>query len=1235
MSATKSAAAEKPVEEKKVEGDAKVTFAKQESGGKDKDAADSANQAHTILGRYGSFKTSGNIAKDSKDAKRKVTISKLDEAKTILQMAIRHASSDQYFWIAALLSTATLRISLVKVASRMVSQINRAIHTRDGPSFQTSLVNRFAISIAVVGATQAVLYVQNRLAQVWHIGLTKQLHDRYFSKQMFFHLGRANMKDGDQRIAVDAQETLLILSQIAEKLVTTFSLGTYFTGIVAREIGLASAVGPWVFVYAMKKLTDLVPLDWRRLAGLMEFQFGMYRGQHNRLAQHGEAVAALQGAELEGNRLRDCLEKTEQAQRIFWNALNTYITSQGLTTQYAPMVFSPLVVLFPFLKQRQNTAETMATATYQIQIFLEAMTATGSLASSLLDLQRVGGNAKRVTDLLAAFDKIDAEQAEASAAFRQGTDSIEFSGVDVVTPNGHTLVEDLSFKLEKGNNLIIVGHNGAGKSSIFRCLGGLWQVKKGTITKPGTGTGLHGEVFYIPQKPYNLVGTLEEQVAYPKFGTKMSKDQLANLLEIVDLKYLLEREGEVDWERVLSLGEQQRLAMVRLLFHSPKFAVLDECTSAVSAEMERRFYTFCADRSITCITISHRPALQHFHDQVLSIGIGKKGYKLDKIVKTAQTEVRQATIVGAGALVQAPPPKKQKLSFFTYVKRVIRVLGIAKDKNFELKILGSVVISAANTAIGNAFSILMAGLYSSVLTNDVGGFSKRAVGLCVWAVVMSLARTVNRVHQCHLGTDLRMQLSRSLLNYYLQQSGFYRLKNANTNSGAPFVPDPEIRLGVDVREWAVTASSFCTTFPTLCAETVWWGIALSKVAGAKYALGIYGYAAVTSLALRNVMPRYREIIERNNRIEGAYRSEHSSVLASAESIAFFGGGAFEREVVERRFRDLMKLKRSTMYEQTRYKVTSGFFFGVLPTHFAFFLQNMLAQQVSEGALLGAVQQQISIAVERMFESVAYAQEFVESFEKFTGSTNRVYEFLEAMDALPIAGSNTKPSEDISFPKVDLTTPAGVCLAKSLDVTVKRGESLMITGPNGCGKSSFFRALGGMWPLPGTLYRPPRGLDVFLVPQKPFLTSPGTLAEQVLYPDPLPEVDGKRELTDELKTRLTEIMKAVGLQDLLDREGWSAQAKDNELSLGEQQRLGMARLFYHRPVFAVLDECTSAVSAEVEVSMYANAHRLGITMITLSQRLALREYHTRELQMGLPSAGWVLRDISTEKVIASM
>merc|ERR1712216_454012 len=98
--------------------------------------------------------------------------------------------------------------------------------------------------------------------------------------------------------------------------------------------------------------------------------------------------------------------------------------------------------------------------------------------------------------------------------------------------------------------------------------------------------------------------------------------------------------------------------------------------------------------------------------------------------------------------------------------------------------------------------------------------------------------------------------------------------------------------------------------------------------------------------------------------------------------------------------------------------------------------------------------------------------------------------------------------------------------------------------------------------------------------------------------------GEEVLTEETKGQLRVHLEAAGLLELLDRMGWDAQAKDNELSLGEQQRLGMARLFYHSPVFGILDECTSAVSAEAELRMYAHAHQLGITTITLSQRLAL-------------------------------
>ncbi len=156
----------------------------------------------------------------------------------------------------------------------------------------------------------------------------------------------------------------------------------------------------------------------------------------------------------------------------------------------------------------------------------------------------------------------------------------------------------------------LTGCNGSGKSSLFRCLGALWEVPEGgTITKPGgNASGLNAGVFYLPQKPYNVVGTLADQLAYPEskeVANKITRKEIERVLREVDLGYLLEREiglkegEEVNWENILSLGEKQRMAMARMFHHAPRFAILDECTSGVSAAMERRLYLACKERGVT------------------------------------------------------------------------------------------------------------------------------------------------------------------------------------------------------------------------------------------------------------------------------------------------------------------------------------------------------------------------------------------------------------------------------------------------------------------------------------------------------------------------------------------------------------------------------------------------------------------------------------------------------------
>ncbi|KAI2648873.1 ATP-binding cassette sub-family D member 3 [Labeo rohita] len=303
----------------------------------------------------------------------------------------------------------------------------------------------------------------------------------------------------------------------------------------------------------------------------------------------------------------------------------TYLLISGLflTRLRRPIDFATvvgyLVVSRPFLdlshpRHLTSTHAELLEDYYQSgRMLLRMSQALGRIVLAGREMTRLSGFTARITELMKVLKELNSGKYERTMVSQSEKDAsekltlipgsgriinvdniIKFDHTPLATPNGDILIRDLCFEVKSGTNVLVCGPNGCGKSSLFRVLGELWPLFGGSLTKPE-----RGKLFYVPQRPYMTLGSLRDQVIYPDTHESQKKkgisDQvLKEYLDNVQLGHILEREGSwdmvQDWMDVLSGGEKQRMAMARLFYHKPQFAILDECTSAVSVDVEDYIY---------------------------------------------------------------------------------------------------------------------------------------------------------------------------------------------------------------------------------------------------------------------------------------------------------------------------------------------------------------------------------------------------------------------------------------------------------------------------------------------------------------------------------------------------------------------------------------------------------------------------------------------------------------------
>jgi putative ATP-binding cassette transporter len=352
--------------------------------------------------------------------------------------------------------------------------------------------------------------------------------------------------------------------------------------------------------------SPLVNLDFRQQRFEADFRFNLVRVREN-----SEQIALLQGESAERQRL------SYRFGRVVDNWYAIMQRTKRLTAFTAS--YSQAAVIFPYIL--------VAPAYFADKIQLGGMMQTASAFSSVQQaLSFFVSTYRTLAEWRAVIARLDGFEMAISSAntlatradsidvvASTGSNQIDLEQLLVRLPNGKPLVAADGFSIRSHERTLVTGPSGAGKSTLFRAIAGVWPFGSGSIAVPAKAT-----LMMLPQRPYFPVGSLKAAIVYPAEASAFASDRVADALISVGLPQLASQlEEEAHWNRMLSLGEQQRLGLVRALLHAPQYLFLDEATASLDEASERALYLLLEEKLsvATIVSIGHRSTLEAFHQR--------------------------------------------------------------------------------------------------------------------------------------------------------------------------------------------------------------------------------------------------------------------------------------------------------------------------------------------------------------------------------------------------------------------------------------------------------------------------------------------------------------------------------------------------------------------------------------------------------------------------------------------